>query len=184
MKIGTKRISRNASHLYPQKQAGFSLIEVLVSTIVLSIGLIGIASLQAVSLSNNQSSYMRSQATALAYDLADRMRSNVASATSGMYDPGLMSLASGCNSTSGCTPQQMAQNDLSEWDATLGTHLPMGEGFVCRDSTPNDGADAANPACDGNGTQFVVKIWWDDTRDGVITTGAITNERFVISNQL
>lgn len=127
---------------------------------------------------------MRSQATALAYDLADRMRSNVSSATGSMYDPGLMGIAGGCKSTSGCTPQEMAQHDLAEWDATLGTHLPMGQGFVCRDSTPNDGADSGSPACDGNGTQFVVKIWWDDNRDGVISTTATNNERFVISYQL
>ncbi len=184
MKSVKNRILHVTGSSFPRRQSGFSLIEVLVSTIVLSIGLIGIASLQAASLSNNQSLYMRSQATAMAYDMADRMRANVSSATASLYDPANKALSGGCSSTSGCTPTQMALHDLAEWDAALTANLPMGQGFVCRDSTPNDGTSSATPACDGNGTQFVVKIWWDDNRDGVITVGATDNERFVITYQL
>ena len=54
------------------RQAGFTLIEVLVAALLLSIGLVGLAGLQGASLMNNQRSFMRSQVTALAYDLADR----------------------------------------------------------------------------------------------------------------
>ncbi len=55
---------------------GFTLIEVLIAMLVLAVGLLGLAGLQATSLRNNQSAYNRSQATQLAYDLADRMRAN------------------------------------------------------------------------------------------------------------
>ena len=58
------------------KNAGFTLIEVLIAMLVLAVGLLGLAGLQATSLRNNQSAYNRSQATQLAYDLADRMRAN------------------------------------------------------------------------------------------------------------
>ena len=166
------------------KQSGFTLVEVLVSALLLSIGLVGLAGLQAASLVNNQSSFMRSQATALAYDLADRMRSNVPGANAGAYDPANAAITASCKTASGCTTQQMAEHDIAEWNAAINTDLPMGQGWVCIDSTPNDGASAANPQCDGNGTQFTIKIWWDDNRDGAINITAANMERFSIRYQL
>lgn len=167
-----------------ERQSGFTLIEVLVSVIILSIGLVGVAGLQAVSLKNNQSAFMRSQASALAYDLADRMRSNVLSANGSLYDPGAAGSDTGCRSTSGCTPQQMAQNDLAEWNAAIATYLPMGQGFCCIDSTPDDGTAFGDPQCDGTGTQIAVKIWWDDNRDGSINMTSTNTERLAITVQL
>ncbi len=179
--------SRNRQRLVNlprRKQGGFTLIEVLVSALVLSIGLVGVAGLQAFSLKNNQSSFMRSQATSLAYDLADRMRANVASATANMYAPAAATVEVSCKTTAGCSPQQMARHDLAEWNAAIAMYLPMGEGFVCIDSTPFDGSGAANPACDGLGTQFAVKVWWDDDRDGAISVTAANTERVAINFQL
>ena len=167
-----------------QRQSGFTLIEVLVSVIVLSIGLVGVATLQAVSLKNNQSAFMRSQASALAYDLADRMRSNVLTADSNLYDPGTAATITTCKTAVGCTPQQLAQNDLAEWNAAIGTYLPMGEGFVCIDSTPDDGTGATSPECDGTGTQLSVKSWWDDDRDGEINVTPTNTERLAITVEL
>jgi len=166
------------------QQSGFTLIEVMVSVLVLSIGLVGVAALQGVSLKNTQSAFMRSQATALAYDLADRMRANVISAKTGLYDPGTAAKVTACKSTTGCTAQDMAKHDLAEWNAAIATYLPMGQGFVCVDSTPNDGASAASAACDGSGTQIAVKIWWDDNRDGTINMTATNTERLAIAVEL
>ena len=167
------------------QQSGFTLIEVLVSVLVLSIGLVGVAALQGVSLKSTQSAFMRSQATALAYDLADRMRANVLAARLGLYDPDTAASEKNCKSTTGCTPQELAKHDLAEWNAAIATYLPMGQGFVCLDSTPDDGASAKSPDCDGNGTQFAVKIWWDDDRDGTINMVEKTNtERFAITVEL
>ncbi|MGB5511340.1 MAG: type IV pilus modification protein PilV [Woeseiaceae bacterium] len=167
-----------------RQQSGFTLIEVMVSVLVLSIGLVGVAALQGVSLKNTQSAFMRSQATALAYDLADRMRANVLSARTGLYNPGTAASVAGCKSTTGCTAQDMAKHDLAEWNAAIATYLPMGQGFVCVDSTPDDGASAASAACDGNGTQIAIKIWWDDDRDGTINMTAINTERLAIAVEL
>lgn len=176
-----KHLSRRAVRA---QQSGFTLIEVLVSVLVLSIGLVGVAALQGVSLKNTQSAFMRSQATALAYDLADRMRANVIAARTGLYDPGTAAAVTGCKSTTGCTAQDMAKHDLAEWNAAIATYLPMGQGFVCVDSTPNDGASAASPACDDSGTQLTVKIWWDDNRDGTINMTATNTERLAIMVEL
>jgi len=166
------------------RQSGFTLIEVLVAVIVLSIGLVGVAGLQVVSLKNNQSAFMRSQASALAYDLADRMRANVPGANAAMYDPDAAAATANCKTATGCTTQEMAQNDLFEWDAAIATYLPEGQGFVCIDSTPNDGTDSADPQCDGTGTLFAIKIWWDDDRDGTINMTTTNTERLAITIQL
>jgi len=147
-------------------QSGFTLIEVMVAMFVLSIGLLGLASLQVTALRNDQSAFMRSQATILAYDLADRMRANSAAVASGFYNPGNAAATADCTTTTGCTALEMAENDMQAWADEIDTYLPSGEGWVCIDSTPNDGTGSAAPACDGGGNKFVVKVWWDDNRDG------------------
>ena len=59
-------------------QSGFTLLEIMVAIVVLSLGLLGLAGLQAASLRNNQTAYYRSIATQQAYDIADRLRANLA----------------------------------------------------------------------------------------------------------
>lgn len=60
-----------------RSSAGFSLIEVLVSIVVLSIGLLGTAGLMSASLKNTNTAFYRSQATFLADDIVDRLRANL-----------------------------------------------------------------------------------------------------------
>lgn len=60
----------------PRDQRGVTLLEVLISIVVLAVGLLGYAGLQTMSLKNNNSAYQRSQATMLTYDIVDRMRAN------------------------------------------------------------------------------------------------------------
>jgi type IV pilus assembly protein PilV len=59
-----------------RRQAGFSMIEVLVALLVLALGLLGFALLQTMNLRFTQSANLRTQATNLAYDLLDQMRAN------------------------------------------------------------------------------------------------------------
>ena len=61
-------------------QSGFTLLEVMVAIVVLSLGLLGLAGLQAASLRNNQAAYYRGIATQQTYDMADRIRANLAGA--------------------------------------------------------------------------------------------------------
>ena len=145
--------------------SGFTLIEVLIAMVVLSIGLLGVAGLQVSGLRANHSSSMRSQATYLSYDMADRMRANIRGVNGGSYnnlsgDPG----DPGC-AASGCTPAQMAQTDLHEWNSANAANLPSGAGAVCLDSTPDDGTPTSI-ACDGAGTAYAIKVWWTDDKSG------------------
>ncbi len=66
----------NAVQRHWRGNEGFTLLEILVAVLVLSIGLLGIAGLQVTGLRFNHSAYARTQATLLAYELADRMRAN------------------------------------------------------------------------------------------------------------
>ena len=75
----TKNVSDGhpmTTHLFP-KSRGVSLIEVMVAVLVLSIGLLGMASLMGVSLRNTQSANYRTQAANLAYEFVDTARANI-----------------------------------------------------------------------------------------------------------
>jgi type IV pilus assembly protein PilV len=69
-------------------QAGSTLIEVIVALLVITIGLLGLLSMQVYTLKGNQSSYLRSQATILAYELADAMRAQRFEVLDGGFDDG------------------------------------------------------------------------------------------------
>jgi len=165
-------IMPNAKHITTSgrqpRQQGFTMIEVLVTVIILSIGLLGLAGLQATSLRNNQSAFLRSQATILAYDIADRIRANGTAAINGDYEfdssNGLPVSVADCTTSTGCSTAAMAQNDLANWSTAVTTLLPDGAGIVCLDSDPN------LAGCDGSGTQFVITISWTEIEDGSTST--------------
>lgn len=148
-------------------QNGFTLLEVLVTAIILSIGLLGLASLQVFGLRNNQSAYMRSQATLLAYDMSDRIRANMAGFNNGDYNDPTATEHSNCISTTGCSTADMAEHDMFEWSNTLSSELPSGGGVVCLDSTPDDGIPSS-PACDDTSNTYVIKVWWSDDRSSTL----------------
>ena len=132
-------------------------MEILVTVIVLSIGLLGLAGLQLAGLKYNHSAYLRSQATVLTSDILDRMRANRTSGLTGTYDiaigtPSPTPVAT-CNgsATDNCTPAQMAALDISQWKQDLGSILPAGDGSIVRTVT-------------GNQTLLTITIQWDDTR--------------------
>lgn len=148
----------------PNSVRGMTLLEVLVALIVLSIGLIGLAGLQSTSLRMNNSATHRSQATALAYEMADRVRANAAAAAAPAwgYDDPTPTFQSSCGTTAGCSSETaMAQHDMFLWNQRIGLLLPLGVGTICRDSTPQ------TVACDGVGEAYVIRVTWDDNRSGV-----------------
>lgn len=59
-----------------RRHVGFTLIEVLVAVLVLSIGLLGLASLQASGIRSNESAYVRSQAQLVSFEIMDRIRAD------------------------------------------------------------------------------------------------------------
>ncbi len=124
-------------------QQGLSMIEILVAVIVMAIGLLGLASLQVNGLRSNQNAYLRSQATTLAADIADRMRRNSGAAIAGQYNgfstKGYAGTPPGCSTNvTGCTATQLVALDKAEWASTINgiasgvKLLPEGEGIITR----------------------------------------------------
>lgn len=128
------------------RQSGFSLIESLVAAVVLSVGLLGLASLQATSLHFNTSALHRSAATDLAYDITDRMRANREAVLDGSYDG--QAIAETPPSCAEVTlTGTRAERDLQAWTANLACQLPQGTGAIARD-----------------GAVVTVTVQWDDSR--------------------
>lgn len=158
-------IKRNVPAASLSRQSGTTLMEVLVSLLVLSFGMLGMAGVQGVSLRGNQAAYYRTMATTLSADIVERMRANLAAVDAGGYDDVVGAATANCFTTTGCTGVQMAAQDILDWTASVTAALPLGSAAVCLDSTPTDGTAAAN-ACDGAGSIYAIKLWWDDDRDG------------------
>jgi type IV pilus assembly protein PilV len=115
-----KQTSRFFSQINEQ---GFTMIEVLVALVILSVGLIGLAALQTGGLRNNNSAVIRSQAVLAAEDILDRMRANRTGALGENYDIGLGDSVDG-------TYTGMALTDLTEWKNSLSLWLANGDGSV------------------------------------------------------
>jgi type IV pilus assembly protein PilV len=144
----------------PPGTAGFTLLEVLVAVIVLSIGLLGAAGLQAKSQQYSRSAYLNTQATVLAHDMLERMRANPQGLLlEAAYDDPAATQHSSCFSLSGCSVAEMAENDMYEWATDIAQKIPGGKAAVCIDSTPDDG-EPDDAACDGAGKQYAIKVWW------------------------
>ncbi len=132
----------------PRRHAGVSLIEVLVAIVLLSLGLLGLAGLQASGVRVSQSSIHRSQAAQLAHDMIERMRANVAHA--GDYDLALGDPAPACASVAGC--------DLRDWRLHLQS-LPAGTGAVTV-----------------SGRRATVLVQWDDARGAGVLRGSAADD--------
>ncbi len=99
-----------------RRQAGVGLIEVLIAVLVLSIAFLGIAALQAMSLSTSNSSMARSLATIASYSILDAMRADVVNARAGTYNTTAPIQASACPAA-GTTLQSWQVN---QWCQQLG----------------------------------------------------------------
>lgn len=99
-----------------RRQGGFSLLEVLIAALVLSVGLLGLAGLQIAGMKTTHNSYQVQQATWLVHDLLERMRANRAGVIAGNYTTPFGSTCSttapACTNTSQCTAAETAAIDL------------------------------------------------------------------------
>ena len=131
--------------------SGFTLLEVLIALVVLSIGLLGIAALQGVGIRSSHGAYLTSQASLLAYDIADRIRAN----PSMVPQSGAIATAAGdCElDTSGLN---LADADRAEWSCSVQTLLPSGSGSINRAPHPNPDAALAGIS------RYTIDLEWAD----------------------
>lgn len=144
-----------------RRATGFSLLEVLIALLVLSLGLLGLAALQVTSLKFNTESYYRTQATFLAYDIIDRMRANplgranyiVADQTAAVnkissYRSCDSDSTCKCSGGTACSYDKLALYDLGKW---YDLQEKMLAGAKERRATINFAAN-----------QFTITIYWKE----------------------
>ena len=129
-----------------RKVKGFTLLEILVTLVILAIGLLGVASLQLNALRFSHSAYMRTQASLLAYDMADRMRAN----RNSIYTTDIGDSYSSVDCSTSCDPIDIRDLDLYEWKQALSQRLPSGDGNII---APTTGAYI-----------YTITIQWNDSR--------------------
>lgn len=106
-------------------QRGITMVESLVALVVLSVGLLGIASLYVTSLQTGRTALIRTQAVNLVGDMGDRIRAN--GRARGAYDIDLYGGAPAvldCVVTANCSAADLAEDDLARWLASVTAALP------------------------------------------------------------
>jgi type IV pilus assembly protein PilV len=156
---------RVAVHGQGRRQRGVGLIEVLVAVLLLSIAFLGIAALQARSLSTNNSAMARSMATVASYSILDAMRADRAVAINGGYNTDAAMKASACPDAG----PSLASVQLHDWCMTLGQTLGAVESTTGRID------------CRGTQGDCTVTIEFDDSRAG---TGGVNNQSVVTKGML
>lgn len=134
---------------------GFTLVEVLISVLILASGMLGISAVQTRSLSYSQIAYFNNAANTIGYDMLDRIRSNPVFSIDGPgYSVGLGSIPTvypdNCV-VADCTPAQLATYDINQWKFIINEQLPNGDGSVVMADTPE-------------GRVYTITIFFDDSR--------------------
>ncbi|MCH6484042.1 type IV pilus modification protein PilV [Pseudoxanthomonas sp. LH2527] len=139
------RMMRHGRPGAPSRQRGISLIEVLVSVVVLGIGLLGVAAMQSIALRGGQSSLESSQAVIQTTSILESMRTNAANAAS--YNTADWVCTAGTGGT-------LAQNDMRDWIDSLKTTMGTAD-----DDTTCGRISGCPDAC-------VIGVRWNDERAG------------------
>lgn len=172
---------------HPAPQSGVTLIENMVALLILSFGLLGMAGLQVYTLRGESSSSYRLLAMHQAFDMADRIRANQVAIYANPDGPQYInvkpssspSLGSGPNCLNApCTPTQLAQYDIFEWqkrnnDLFFGDHDFVGGYIVGAPITDSNGNTI--PLCSGNCNapnrmRYTITMRWDGERTGSTNT--------------
>lgn len=140
----------------PRAMRGLSLIEVLVSVVIIAIGLLGIAAMQSMALRGSQSSLETSQAVMQTNSILEAMRANRPNA--GQYNTAGMQ----CGIPGGGT---LAENDQRDWITALKGVMGQGAGDV----TTCGQISGCPDAC-------VVTVQWDDSRGGGAAARQVVTE--------
>lgn len=147
-------------------ESGFTLIEVLIAGLVLSVGVLGVAGLQVTALKNLQSSQSYAVAAMLANDIADRMWVNQAQALLNNYDHTTAPSSPPDCVAGTCSAADIAIFDRNDWQQQI-------VGYTLPDSTVIPGmlpSGSGTVAQVGTSRQYLITLRWDDDRSGSTDT--------------
>jgi type IV pilus assembly protein PilV len=164
MQLLKHQINSNMKASAFNKQSGATLIEILVSVLILSFGLLGMAALQTRALQGNQSSVQRSQAIMLSQYMMDAMRVDRENARGSLYN---INYTCGPDGISGT--ETLAKNNLRNWLGNIETGLG-----VAADTT-SCGSISCSAAY-----ECTVRIKWDDSR----VTGGLGEQVVTLTSTL
>lgn len=137
-----------------RSRRGFTLLEVLLALVILSVGLLGLATMQINGIRSMQSGLVSTRAVYLAYELSDRMRANPDGMAFGAYGTSVTAGSPDCDGVSAaCSAAEMATHDLRDWQSAMQA-LPAGQGEVV----------------DVGGGRYDVVVRWDELRTGATGT--------------
>jgi type IV pilus assembly protein PilV len=134
-----------------RQQRGDTMIEILVTILVLAVGVLGVAAMQITTLKNLNSSHSASIASMLAEDFGERMRANSVGALANDYNHSAAPASVTNCVANECDPGDLAIYDMNSWWQSLNTNLPSATGQVTR----TNGTDT-----------FVITVRWDEDRSG------------------
>ncbi len=127
VRVGTNRGSAPNVISPVRRQSGFSMIEVLVTLLIISLALLGTAGLQAYSMRLDQGGVFRSQAVFLVADPAERMVAN----TNEAIAPSTACIDAACD------PTALAGFDLAQWENAVAAALPQSSWTIAHDGPAN-----------------------------------------------
>jgi len=148
-------------------QGGFTLLEVMIAVVIMSVGLLGMALLQSTSLRAAQTTNERSQATMLVYEMMDMVRANRRQAT--QYSLVRENVFFGNGRAGICAPAapvpaQRWAADRNEWVCAVRRAIPDARGRVTV-------TGAVAPSLPGVATPAAieVRLEWCDARGGALS---------------
>lgn len=137
---------------------GFTLLEIMVAMVIFAVGLLGLAGMQSLAFQNTHSSYSRSQAILLAYEMADRIKANALGSVNYTLSVTATSVTGYTGSTmctaNRCTITDIVKYDMGLWQAAVTERLPGGQSSIAIPSAKN----------------HLITVHWDEDRTGVTGT--------------
>lgn len=115
-----------------QAVRGATLLEMMVSLFVMGVGMLGVLGLQTQAMRFNHQAYSYSQAVFLAQEILERMRANPIDANNYTFNfDESVSASKNCGSpNASCTPAQLREWDIANWQESIANRLPAGKGQI------------------------------------------------------
>ena len=167
------------THNHKTRQCGFSMIEILITLVLVAIAVLGTAGLQLNALRLNKGSQSRTQAIFLATDMVERMEANKVAAFAGNY--ALVSTnASGVAATdcvaAVCSSSSLAAWDLSQWGQTVSTLLPTASWAITQTQVGN--ATTFTPA------SYTIQISWVERSDAKVAGSSSIQDMYTATRSI